>query len=326
MDRRTFLRTLGQAAVAGSALGLSGCGRLLEQPEKPAAERSMKQAPSAPSAEETQTRATSYPDLAVCKDGAPGANLRKAMQAMGGIERFVRRGAKVVIKPNLLTARAPEYATTTNPALVAALVRLCLGAGASDVVVLDRPTSAPHEVFEVSGISAATRQAGGRVKILTDRNFVDTRIPKGRLLTRWPLVSDVFDADVLINMPIAKTHGLAVLTMAMKNLMGVMGGERGAIHVNFDQKIVDLNTLVKPQLVVLDAYRMLMRNGPTGGDLADVRTAKTVVVGTSQVAVDAYGATLFDMRPSDLQYLVKGSEQGLGTIDLRRLEIAELSA
>jgi uncharacterized protein (DUF362 family) len=128
---------------------------------------------------------------------------------------------------------------------------------------------------------------------------------------------------VFINVPIAKTHSMAGLTMSMKNLMGIMGGERGTIHQDFAQKIVDVNTLVKPHLVVLDAYRMLIRNGPTGGDLKDVRLAKTVVAGTSQVAVDAFGATLFGWKPTDLDYLVRAADQGLGIIDLAGLSVAK---
>jgi uncharacterized protein (DUF362 family) len=262
------------------------------------------------------------PDLAVWKGDDPEANVRAAIAALGGMERFVKRGAKVVVKPNVLTGRAPKFATTTNPQLLAGIVRMCLEAGAARVVVLDRPTSSARQAFDVSGLTAATQTAGGTLKILSDRNFERVAIPGGRSLTSWPLVTDVFDADVFINVPIAKTHGMAGLTMSMKNLMGIMGGERGTIHQGFAQKIVDVNTLVKPHLVVLDAYRMLIRNGPTGGDLKDVRLAKTVVVGTDQVAVDAFGTTLFGMKPDDLDYLVRASEQGLGIIDLAKLTVA----
>jgi uncharacterized protein (DUF362 family) len=252
--------------------------------------------------------------------------VRAALAALGGMERFVKRGDNVVVKPNVLTGRAPQYATTTNPQVLAAIVRMCLEAGAAKVVVLDRPTSSARQAFDVSGITAAVGAAGGSVKLLSDRNFERVEIPKGRVLTSWPLVTDVFDADVFINVPIAKTHGMAVLTMSMKNLMGIMGGERGTIHQDFAQKIVDVNTLVRPHLVVLDATRILIRNGPTGGDLKDVKLTKTIVAGTSQVAVDAFGTTLFNMKPTDLDYLVRASEQGLGVIDLSRLVVSERQA
>jgi uncharacterized protein (DUF362 family) len=261
------------------------------------------------------------PDLAVVKGSDPEENLRRALERLGGIEKFVKRNAKVVIKPNLLTAKEPEYAVTTNPLLVGALVKMCYEAGARIVVVLDRPVGSPRLTFEVSGIAKATQSAGGQIKILTDRNFENTLIPEGQVLKSWPLAKDVFEADVFINVPIAKDHSLATLTMAMKNLMGIMGGNRSQVHINFHQKIVDLNTLVRPHLVVLDAHRILVRNGPTGGSLSDVKVANTLVVGTNQVSVDAYGATLFGLAPENLLYLILAKERSLGEINLNKLKI-----
>ncbi|MDO8915924.1 MAG: DUF362 domain-containing protein [Coriobacteriia bacterium] len=331
MERREFCRYLGVCTVAACTGGLAGCARLIDwsSGSRDTASRSM----SGTETTSVQPTGTSVPtatpeapapppDLAVWTGDDPESNVRAAIAALGGMERFVKRGAKVVVKPNVLTGRAPKYATTTNPQVLAGVVKMCLEAGAASVVVLDRPTSSARQAFDVSGLTAATQSAGGTLKILSDRNFERVEIPGGRSLTSWPLVADVFDADVFINVPIAKTHGMAGLTLSMKNLMGIMGGERGTIHQDFAQKIVDVNTLVKPHLVVLDAYRMLIRNGPTGGDLRDVRLAKTVVAGTSQVAVDAFGTTLFEMKPTDLDYLVRAAEQGLGIIDLALLSVA----
>jgi uncharacterized protein (DUF362 family) len=329
MERREFCALLGVCGVALCAGGMSGCARLLEWSGsgRTATGRAMGGTPSAtvePTASAVATEAPpppAWPDLVVRRGDDPGANVRLAIGALGGMSRFVKPGNRVVLKPNVLTGRAPKYATTTNPQVMGALAAMCFESGASQVVVLDRPTSTARPAFEVSGIPAAVEAMGATVKYLTDRNFERVEIPKGRVLTSWPLVTDVFDADVFINVPIAKTHGMAGLTMSMKNLMGIMGGERGTIHQDFAQKIVDVNTLVRPHLVVLDAYRMLIRNGPTGGSLNDVRLAKTVVVGTDPVSVDAYGTTLFGMRPEALDYLVRASEQGLGITDLARLRI-----
>ncbi len=349
MDRRRFCRLLAAGVgLAGLPPWLSGCGRLLSWSEESqsAADRRMASSPESgpttstgPGAGEgtTSTDATTAgttpstattaaptpPDLAVFRGDVPGANVRAAVAALGGIERFVKRGARVVIKPNVLTGRAPEYAATTNPEVVGTLVTLCFEAGAADVTVLDRPTGAARPAFQESGIAAAVAKADGRVKYLSDRNFETVAIPHGRFLTAWPLVSDVFEADVFINVPIAKHHSMAGCTMAMKNLMGIMGGQRGVIHVDFAQKIVDVNTLVRPHLVVLDAYRVLVRNGPTGGDRKDIVTAKTVVAGTSQVSVDAYGTRFFGRRPEDFAFLRNAKEQGLGETDLRRVRIVE---
>lgn len=318
IDRRRFLTQLGALLLTASTVGVSGCRGLFEwsaEKEKVVV-REVKPLPR-----QDKTQAISRPDLAVVKGDDPAVNVRKAIQKMGGINQFVKEGNTVVIKPNLLTARAPEFAVTTNPIVVGALVTMCFEAGAKAVTVLDNPTSPPMQVYEISGIKKATVAAGGKIKVLTDRNFENTFIPQGRSLKQFPLVKDVFEADVFINAPIAKIHGLAGLTMAMKNLMGIMGQGRPSMHQDFHQKIVDLNTLVKPHLVVLDAYRILTDHGPSGGDLADVKLAKTIIVGTNQVNVDAYGTTLFGMEPTDLGYLVNATKQGLGEIELGKIKI-----
>ena len=341
LARREFCLRLGSAVgLAAMAPWLSGCARLLEWSanQQRGEERQIQQAIGSTttattagqpaeggntSSSTTGTTASSSPDLAVFRGDDPEKNVRAALVALGGMERFVGKGAKVVLKPNVLTGAAPEYAVTTNPDVLRAVAALCFEAGASSVTVLDRPTSTARTAFEVSGLAKAAAESGATVKYLADRNFENISIPQGRLLTAWPLVTDIFEADVFINLPIAKTHGMAGLTMSMKNLMGIMGGSRGTIHLDFDQKIVDVNTLVRPHLVVLDAYRILTRNGPTGGNLADVKTTKTVVVGTNQASVDAYGATLFGQSASDLGYLVKAQEQGLGETDLSKLRVVE---
>ena len=327
MDRRDFCRVAGCALAASCVAPLAGCARLLDWSEgnSTAVEREFTSSTD-PTAAVEATGAPAPeapPGLAVFRGGDPAANVRASIDALGGMERFVRRGARVVVKPNVLTSKAPEYAATTNPEVVGALVALAYEAGAAEVLVLDRPTAPDRAAFEVSGVLAATENNGGAVKFLSDRNYENIAIPQGRVLTSWPLVTDVFEADTFINVPIAKNHSMAKLTLAMKNLMGIMGGQRGLIHQEFTQKIVDLCTLVKPHLVVLDATRILTAGGPSGGNLADVRRADTIVAGTGQVEVDAYGTTLFGMQPADLDYLVTAAEQGLGTIDLGALDILE---
>jgi uncharacterized protein (DUF362 family) len=341
LERREFCRYLGVCTLAACTGGLSGCARALEwsqsQHTRVVTRTFGAPAPSAPSeetssgeasrsAEATEPARPKPPDIAVVKGDDPAANTRLAVSMLGGMERFVKRGARVVIKPNMLTAREPELGVTTNPRAVAEVVKMCWQAGARSVTVFDRPTAPARQVYTVSGIAAAVDRMDGRMKVLTQRDFESIKIPEGRVLSSWPMVADIFDADVMINMPCAKTHGLAVLTMSMKNLMGILGGTRGLVHQQFDQKIVDVNTLVKPQLVILDAYRILFRNGPTGGGPQDVRMGRTCVAGTSQVAVDAYGTTLFGMKPADLDYLKLAAAQGLGTIDLSKLRIEKRSA
>lgn len=316
MRRREFL-TLSGISVLGLIFN-AGCARLFDwsaAKHKPAIKK------IEPVVTTEQKEVKDLPNLAVAKGGEPAELLAEAIRIIGGWERFIKKGYRVVIKPNLLTGQEPQYAATTNPDLVGAVVKGCLSAGAASVIALDHSTADESQAFDISGIRKAVSDNGGEVKILTDRNFENTAIPEGRILTEWPLVKDIFEADVFINMPIAKTHSMAGLTMSMKNLMGIMGGPRGTMHVDFDQKIVDLNTLVKPHLVLLDAYRILVRNGPTGGGLADVEIPKTLIAGTSQVSVDAYGATLFGWQPTDLPYLVNAQARGLGEIDLSKLKV-----
>ncbi|MRS12261.1 MAG: DUF362 domain-containing protein [Actinobacteria bacterium] len=329
MDRREFCRIALGCTVIGCSGGLAGCARLLDWSSGGSdAGRavSMSGDTSTATVEATATPQTEPPpDLAVRRGEDPATNVRAAVASLGGMERFVKSGGRVAIKPNVIVGREPEFATTTNPAVVAAVVSMAYEAGAAEVVVFDRPTSDPRTAYSVSGIEAAVNAAGGAMRTLTDRNFERVEIPGGVALTSWPLVTDVFEADTFINMPIAKHHGMAILTMAMKNLMGIMGGERGEIHQEFDQKIVDLATVVRPHLVILDAYRIMVRNGPTGGSLADVETPKTVIAGTSMPSVDAYGATLFGLTAQDLPYLRNAQERGVGVTDLTQLRIDELT-
>lgn len=326
MDRREFLHALAAALLATSTASSTGCESLSRR----TGDQADPITPLAPTGEETGTppvdEAAVYPDLAVAHSASPALNVRSAIRLVGGIERFVKRDNTVIIKPNMTIARKPEYAVTTNPVVIGTLVKLCLEAGASDVAVMDRAGVDQRTVFDTSGIGRATEAAGGRIKIVTGKDFAGTAIPKGRLLTQWPLLKDVFEADVLINAPIAKHHNLAELTMAMKNLMGAMGGDRAVMHDDFPERVADLNTLVRPDLVVLDATRILIRNGPLGGDLADVRRKNQVIVGTNQVSVDAYGTTLFGKKPTDLPFLVTAARRGLGEIDLTKLVIATARA
>jgi uncharacterized protein (DUF362 family) len=150
------------------------------------------------------------------------------------------------------------------------------------------------------------------------------RFPQGEVLKKWYMYKPAIEADVLINVPIAKHHGLSKLTLGMKNLMGIMGGDRGKIHWNIDDNLADLANFVRPKLTILDAYRILVKNGPQGGSLKDVRETKTIIAGKNIATVDAYGATLFDMKPTDLGYVVKANKFGLGEIDLNKVNIKKV--
>lgn len=265
------------------------------------------------------------PDLVVVRDSEPAQLISRAIEHFGGMRRFVSQGDVVVIKPNISWDRVPEQAATTNPDLVAEVVRLCLDAGAKKVKIFDNTLNEPKRCYRRSGIEKAASEAGADVFYVYERKFKNTRFPEGEMVKSWELYEDALEADKVINIPIAKHHSIGGVSLGMKNLMGFLGGNRGAFHRDFHHKIVDLHTRIRPNLTILDAYRMLLRNGPSGGDLADVALTKTVVVGTDPIAVDAYGVTLFNQSPESKSFLTIGNQRGLGQIDLKRLRIQTVS-
>lgn len=297
MERRAFLKL---AAITGAVAALpSGFATIVE------------------------AAAAQHPDLVVAQGASPEKIVQVAVNAIGGIRRFISRGDVVVIKPNIGWDRVPEQAGNTNPEVVAAMVKLCFEAGAKKIKIFDRPVNDPRRCYVQSGIGPAASALGADVEYMDDRKFKDITL-NGVALKTWPLYTDIFDADKVINIPIAKHHGLAALTMSMKNWMGVMGGRRGQIHQNLDESLVDVAMKIKPTLTILDAVRILTANGPQGGNLADVKKLDTVIVGIDQVAIDSYGATLFGMKGGDLGYVRSGAKRGLGKMDLSSLRIKRL--
>ena len=265
------------------------------------------------------------PDLAVVTDGDPASMTRKVMELLGGMERFVGKGDVVVVKPNIGWDRSPEKAANTNPQVVAEVVKMCLECQAKKVRVFDRSCNTASRCYENSGIKKAASDAGAEVSFVVDAGFSDVKFPEGEALKHWPMYKPALEADVLINLPIAKNHGLTYLTMGIKNLMGIMGGDRGKVHWNIDDKLADLANLVRPQLTILDAYRILVKNGPQGGSLKDVQEKKTIIAGTQIATVDAYGATLFGIKAAGLAHIVKSSKLGLGEIDLSKVNVKKVS-
>ncbi|HSJ57536.1 MAG TPA: DUF362 domain-containing protein [Anaerolineae bacterium] len=264
--------------------------------------------------------------LAVGRGPDPRAITRAAVVAIGGIERFVKSGADVIVKPNIcVDYHGYEYAATTNPDVVAALVELCLGAGARRVRVMDNPFGGgPQSAYANSGIAAAVAAAGGEMEVMNGNKFVKTPIPDGRDIKKWDIYRDVLEADVVINVPIAKHHNLARLTLGGKNLLGVVTS-RGQLHANLGQRVADLLSVVRPTLTVVDAVRILMAHGPTGGNLDDVRLAQTVLASHDPVAADAYAATLFDLAGADIAYVAAAAQMGLGTLELGGVRIEEVA-
>jgi uncharacterized protein (DUF362 family) len=235
----------------------------------------------------------------------------------------------VIVKPNICVAHPYQYAATTNPWVVGTLVKMCFEAGAGSVRVMDYPFGCPaEEGYATSGIREQVEAAGGEMAYMTPLfKYVKTPIPDGVDLKEIEVYEDILKADVLINVPIAKDHSSTRLTLGMKNLMGVILN-RNTMHVNLGQRIADLTSLIRPRLTVVDAVRILVANGPSGGgDLNNVKKIDTVIVSPDIVAADSYATTLFEnIQPTDIQYIAKAAAMGLGRMDIQNLVVKDISA
>ena len=260
-------------------------------------------------------------DLAVAKLGSPAENTIAAIKALGGIGRFVKSGDKVVLKPNIISSNAPEFAVNTHPDVVGAVTKLCVDAGAREVISVTNDRAGG---FIGSGAGDAITKAGGTWAAINDRqDFRDVILPRGILLRNTEIIHHVLDADVFINIPVAKDHGGSSLTLGMKNYMGINYNRLIMHNMGLHQCIADLSTAVKPHLIIIDANYMLLTNGPGGPGAT--RNQKTVIASTDPVLADAYASTLFNFQPSDVDHVRFASEMGLGSMNLKKAKIQEFS-
>ena len=297
MDRREFLQ---RAAALGL---LAGAGRWLVMPE----ELWAMAPPDKP-----------QPLIAKAEGHKWDRITGEAIQKLGGMKKFVNPGETVVVKPNMAWARAPEMAANAHPDVVRQVVELCLEAGAKQVKVLDHTCHDARRAYKQSGIQEAVlglKDPRAVVEFVDQRRFVKIKAEKAKSLKEWPYYQDCLEADRFINIPVAKNHSEARLTLCLKNMMGAIGGWRGRCHVGLHQNIADMNLVLRPDLHVLDCTRILLRNGPSGGDVADVAVKNLVFAGPDPVALDAQGATLFGLAPEDLGYVVQAHALGLGEMD-----------
>jgi len=301
MDRREFLK---KAAALGLAAGV---GKWLTLPEELWA-----MAPD------------DKPQPIIAKvEGDKWAQITgEAIQKLGGMKKFVNPGETVVVKPNMAWDRPPEMAANAHPAVVRQVVELCLEAGAKQVKVLDHTCHDARKAYASSGIQAAVeaiKDPRVRVEFVDERRFVEVRAEKAKSLKKWYYYKDILEADRFLNIPVAKHHSEARLTMCLKNMMGAIGGWRGRCHVGLHQNIADMNLVLRPDLHVLDCTRILVRNGPTGGRIEDVEVKNLVLAGPDPVALDAFGATLFGLKPGDIGYISKAYELNRGEMDLNKI-------
>jgi uncharacterized protein (DUF362 family) len=251
------------------------------------------------------------PELVIARGEDARRTVRRAVEEIGGMRRFVARGDVVALKPNAAWDRAPEHAANTSPAVVAEMVRLCYEAGARRVVVADVSIHEARRVFERSGIGRAARETGAEVVLPRQKLFREVDL-KGEALGIWPVLEPFLDADKVINLPVAKHHSLTGASLGLKNWYGILGGERRRLHQRIEDSLADLAAFMRPALTVLDAWRVLLRNGPTGGDPRDAVLRQTIMAATDPVALDAFAAKSF-WGLDNLPWLARAERRGLGT-------------
>jgi uncharacterized protein (DUF362 family) len=301
--------------VGGAGAGVAALGVwLTERSEKP-----VPPALGKPMRNHTVAADARWPVMVVVKGGEPAALVQRAIADLGGMSRFVSRGETVLLKPNIAWDRTPEQAANTNPEVVAETVRQCWHAGAKNVIVTDVSCNESRRCFQRSGIAEAAKREGAEVILPEPSRFREVNIG-GDVLQNWLVFEPFLNADKIINLPIAKHHGLTGATLGMKNWYGILGGQRNRLHQQIHQSLADLAAYMRPTLTIMDAYRVLLRNGPTGGNLEDVSLEKTMIASTDPVALDAYVAKAYwDLDSDRLPYLKIASDKGLGTVEFEKV-------
>jgi uncharacterized protein (DUF362 family) len=269
----------------------------------------------------THLLADEPPVLSLAEGSDYGAITRNALNALGGIQKFVKPGNVVVVKPNLGWDRKPEYAANTHPLVVKAIAEECLKAGAKKVKIFDNPCNDPRRCYENSGVSAALKGVKNiELKYMEDERYKNTKL-NGVFLKEWELYDEALLADVFINVPVAKHHGLTRVSLGLKNIMGIMGGNRGYIHRGIEDALVDVNKVVKSHLTIIDATRILLNHGPQGGNLKDVKVLNKVIACQDIVAADAYATTFFGLNPQDISTTVTAYKRGMGEMNLGKVKV-----
>ena len=317
MGRREFLARAGKAGISIAAAGAISYKLYDRQgPEISVDTESLVTLP------DFSTPYKAGQTISVVKGPDRVKTVNKAIELLGGIERFVKPGETVAIKPNVAFASPPMLGATVHPDLVAEVVRLCYSrGGARKVIVTDNPINDPASCFTLSRIGKAASEAGAKVMLPKDSLFKHTSLEGGKLIRNWPIFFEPFrKVDKLIGISPVKDHHRAGASMSMKNWYGLLGGRRNIFHQDINSIIAELAMMVKPTLVILDGTEVMMTNGPTGGSLSDLRRTNTLIASTDCVAADSYGCGLLDLEVSDLLYLAKAQIAGAGTTDYESLK------
>ncbi len=313
-ERRWFLRRLLRAGLGGLGIGALGWA-FWDRRGPQSGEESPSNDPLPDYSIPGQARR-----LAMVHGADRGASVTAALAALGGMERFIQTGDRVLLKVNAAFAAPPMIGATTHPEVVTRVARLCFEAGAHQVLVTDNPINDPASCFALTGIAAAAQAAGAQLLLPTDQRFENYSLPNGRLIRRWPLLrAPLRQVNKVIGLAPVKDHHRSGASMTLKNWYGLLGGRRNIFHQEIHTIIAELAMLIRPTLVILDGTASMMRNGPTGGSLDDLKPTQTLIAGTDPVAVDAAGAALLDKTVDDLPYLRMAERLGVGTVDYRSI-------
>jgi uncharacterized protein (DUF362 family) len=317
LDRRQFLARASKASISIAAAGV--VSYLLYDAEGPQTFSKVEELVTLPDFSIPQIAGQT---LSIVKGYDRAKTVNKAIELIGGIERFVKPGETVAIKPNVAFASPPMLGATTRPELVTEVVRLCYSrGGAKQVYVTDNPINDPASCFALSGIAKAASQAGAKVILPIDSLFKYTTLKGGKLIRNWPIFYEPFEKiDKLIGIAPIKHHHRSGASMTMKNWYGLLGGRRNIFHQDINTIIAELAMMVRPTLVILDGTQVMMTNGPTGGSISDLRRADTLIASCDMVAADSYGCSLLGLKVPHLPYLRKAQEAGAGTTDYQSLK------
>ena len=245
--------------------------------------------------------------------------IRKVFDAAGGMTRFVSKGDVVAIKPNISWARRPDLAATTNPLVMEGVIELCYEAGSKKVRIVDNTINDARRCFAITGAGIVAKKTNADLVFPRSSLMRQMKI-NGHRLDVWPVFTPLVEADKLINLPVAKNHGLTAVTLGIKNWIGGVGGRRYALHQDIHQSIVDLAQFFKPTVTLIDATRIMIKHGPSGGSPSDVALKNTLILSDDPIAADALATGLFGYHPEDIGFIRLGKKWGLGTDDLQQLD------
>jgi uncharacterized protein (DUF362 family) len=298
INRREFIKRSGKAALVLSALPASNAASLFVQQK--------------------------LPEAVWVENGQPADLLKTALHEYDGMNHFISRGDIVVVKPNIGWDRAPQYAANSNPELVAEIIKACYAAGAKTVKVFDNTCNNPRRCYKNSQIEEKASAVDAEVSQIRDEKFVKIPLKNSKILSEWPVYKDYLEADKVINVPIAKHHSMSRVTLGLKNLMGVMGDNRGSLHSDFDFKINDIAGNILPALTIMDAYRILTANGPVGGNLAHVKLTKTLIVSPCVVTTDYLALELFGLTLTEVGHIKEAVDRRMNKYDLKKLNLKKI--